>query len=167
LGVAKAYVTRVGAGPFPTELTNEIGSYLAKRGHEFGSNTGRPRRCGWFDAVLMRQAVLANSFSGVVLTKLDILDELETIKICTGYRYKDQVFYIPPTDLQVLAACEPIYEELPGWKTSTHGLTEYDDLPGAARDYVSRIEKLIEIPVIILSTGPQRDQIIQLKNIYA
>ena len=114
LGVAKAYVTRVGAGPFPTELTDEIGGQLAKRGHEFGSVTGRPRRCGWFDAALMRQIVLANSLSGVVLTKLDILDELETIKICTAYRFRDQILTMPPTDPQLLAECQPVYEEMAG-----------------------------------------------------
>jgi adenylosuccinate synthase len=164
LGVAKVYMTRVGAGVFPTELTDETGAHIAKRGQEFGANTGRPRRCGWFDAVLMRQVVLANSLSGLVLTKLDILDELPTLKICTGYRYQDQVFEVPPTDLRVLSACVPIYEELPGWCCNTHGATDYQQLPAAARDYIARLEQLIDIPVKILSTGPQRDQIIVLKD---
>lgn len=166
LGVAKAYVTRVGSGPFPTELTNEIGGYIAKKGNEFGSNTGRPRRCGWFDAALMRQVVLANSLSGVVLTKLDILDELDTLRICTGYRYHGQLLAIPPLDPQRLAECEPVYEEMPGWNTNTHGVTDYALLPQAARDYIARIETLIDVPVVILSTGPERDQIIVLKDIF-
>jgi adenylosuccinate synthase len=166
LGVAKAYVTRVGAGPFPTELTDDIGKQIAKRGHEFGANTGRPRRCGWFDATLMRQVVLANSLSGIVLTKLDILDELDVVKICTGYLYNQQILSIPPTDPQVAAKCQPIYEELPGWKSSTHGMTSYGQLPLAARRYIERIAELIEIPIVILSTGPERDQIITLKDIY-
>jgi len=167
IGVAKAYVTRVGAGPFPTELTDEIGKKIAERGHEFGSVTGRPRRCGWFDAVLMRQVVLANSLSGMVFTKLDIFDELETIKICTGYRYQKEVFNIPPSDLQILAECEPIFEQMPGWQSSTYGLTDYQSLPIEARNYISRIAELIEIPIVILSTGPERDQIIPLKDIYS
>jgi adenylosuccinate synthase len=167
LGVAKAYVTRVGAGPFPTELTDEIGGQLAKRGQEFGSVTGRPRRCGWFDAALMRQIVLANSFSGIVLTKLDILDELETIKICTAYRFRDQILSMPPTDPQLLAECQPVYEEMAGWRSSTAGVTDYEKLPSAARDYIARIEGLMGIPVVILSTGPGREQIIILKDIFA
>lgn len=165
LGVAKAYVTRVGSGPFPTELTDETGSHIARRGQEFGSVTGRPRRCGWFDAVLMRQVIMANSFSGIVLTKLDILDELDTIKICTAYQYQDQIFEIPPTDPQVLAHCKPIYEEIVGWKASTHGVTDYNQLPTAARDYIARIAQLINTPIVMLSTGPERDQIIALKDI--
>jgi len=166
LGIGKAYMTRVGAGPFPTELTDDIGRQIAQRGNEFGANTGRPRRCGWFDAVLMRQVVLANSLSGLVLTKLDILDELKSIKIATGYRYQDQIFEIPPADLKVLAQCQPIYEEMPGWQSSTFGVTDYQSLPTAARNYIARLEQLINVPVIILSTGPERDQIIILKDIY-
>lgn len=166
LGVAKAYVTRVGAGPFPTELTNSIGTHIGERGREFGSNTGRPRRCGWFDAVLMRQVVMANSLSGVVLTKLDILDELDTLKICTRYRYHQQILEIPPTDPKILAECVPIYEEMPGWKSQTHGITDYDQLPPAARNYLARIEELIETPIVILSTGPERNQIVVLRDVY-
>ncbi len=166
VGIGKAYVTRVGAGPFPTELTDDIGRQIAKRGNEFGANTGRPRRCGWFDTVLMRQVVLANSLSGLVMTKLDILDELETIKICTRYRYKDQIFEIPPTDPQILAGCEPIYETMPGWKTSTYGVTDYQRLPHAAQEYITKIEELIATPIVMLSTGPEREQIITRKDIF-
>lgn len=164
LGVAKAYVTRVGAGPFPTELKNEIGRVIAERGQEFGAVTGRPRRCGWFDAVLMRRVVMANSFSGLVLTKLDILDTFPTIKICTGYRYQGKTFEVAPCDLQVLTQSEPIYEEMPGWQTETHGLTELQKLPQAAKDYVARISELIDIPVVMLSTGPEREQIIRMPS---
>lgn len=164
LGVAKAYITRVGAGPFPTELTNDIGAHIAKKGNEFGSVTGRPRRCGWFDVPLMRQTVLANSLSGVILTKLDILDELETIKICTGYRYQDQIFHITPSDPQILAECQPIYQDFPGWKASTHGITHYDDLPLAARHYLTELERLIEVKIVMLSTGPNREQIISIES---
>ncbi|MBS0351233.1 MAG: adenylosuccinate synthase [Proteobacteria bacterium] len=166
IGIAKAYVTRVGAGPFPTELKDEIGKLIAKRGNEFGANTGRPRRCGWFDAVLMRQVVLANSLSGLVMTKLDILDEIDSIRVCTQYRYQDRLYDIPPSDPQILAACEPVYETLPGWKTSTFGLTQYDQLPKTAKEYIARIEQLIDIPIIMLSTGPEREQIVVRKNIF-
>ncbi len=164
LGVAKAYVTRVGAGPFPTELKDETGQAIAERGQEFGSNTGRPRRCGWFDAVLMRQVIMANSFSGLVLTKLDILDTFPKIKICTGYRYQGKTFEVAPSDLNVLAQCEPVYEEMPGWQTDTRGMTDLQNLPQAAKDYVARISDLTGIPVVMLSTGPERDQIIQLPH---
>ncbi len=160
LGVAKAYVTRVGAGPFPTELTEAIGEHIAQRGHEFGSVTGRRRRCGWFDAALMRQVVMANSFTGMVLTKLDILDEIETIKVCTAYRYRGNLLNLAPADPHVLSKCEPVYEELPGWLSPTYGVTEFNQLPSAAKDYITRLEKLMEVPVKLLSTGPKRDQII-------
>jgi adenylosuccinate synthase len=167
LGVAKAYVTRVGSGPFPTELTDDIGSHIAKQGQEFGSVTGRPRRCGWFDAALMRQVVMANSFSGIVLTKLDILDQLETIKICTSYRYNGNILTMPSTDPEALANCQPVYEEFPGWKSATRGATDYTQLPVLAQKYIARIEELIGVPVVMLSTGPEREQIIILKDIFA
>lgn len=166
LGVCKTYVTRVGAGPFPTELEDGVGAHLRERGREFGSVTKRPRRCGWLDAVLMRQAVLANSLTGLVLTKLDILDELETLKICTGYRYKNQVFYVPPFDPKILAGCQPIYEEFPGWQSETHGITEYKKLPLRAKEYIARIEALAGVPVVILSTGYERNQIIIVQDIF-
>ncbi len=166
LGVAKAYVTRVGSGPFPTELTDNMGEHIAQRGHEFGSVTGRPRRCGWFDAALMRQVVMANSFTGMVLTKLDILDEIEKIKICTAYKFRGDLLQISPADPHILAECEPVYEELPGWGSSTYGVTEFNQLPTAAQAYVARLEELINVPVKLLSTGPKRDQIITRHSIF-
>ena len=164
LGITKAYVTRVGAGPFPTELTDSVGEIIAKRGKEFGSVTGRPRRCGWFDVVSMRRSIQSNSLTGIALTKLDVLDELSTICICTGYRYKDKNFQEPPFDLQVLTACQPIYEEMPGWQSTTFGITEYYKMPKKARDYMTRIETLLQIPIKIISTGPERDQTIILED---
>ena len=165
-GVTKAYVTRVGAGPFPTELNDEVGATMAERGVEFGSTTGRARRCGWFDVPIMRRSIQANSLSGMVLTKLDVLDEFETIKICTGYRYQNKVLETPPFDLQALEACEPIYEELPGWQEKTFGLTKYDQIPQKAKDYIERLEALCGIPVMIVSTGPDRKETIILKNLF-
>ncbi len=165
-GICKAYVTRVGAGPFLTELKNEVGRHIAERGQEYGSNTGRPRRCGWFDSVQLRQAVFANSLSGIVLTKLDILDELDTVRICTSYRYKNQVLDVPPFDPQILADCQPIYEDFPGWRTNTFGITEYKKLPLLAKNYIARIEALTGVPVVILSTGPKREQTIILQDIF-
>ncbi len=164
LGITKAYVTRVGAGPFPTEQENELGLHMATKGKEFGSVTGRPRRCGWFDVPIMRRSIQANSLSGIVLTKLDVLDELETIKICTGYRHNNQVLQTPPFDNIALSECEPIYEEMPGWQTSTYGMTDYQQLPAAARHYIERLEALCKIPVVIISTGPDRKQTIVLKD---
>lgn len=166
LGVAKAYVTRVGAGPFPTELTDDIGEHIAQRGHEFGSVTGRRRRCGWFDAALMRQVVMANSFTGMVLTKLDILDQVDKLKICTAYRYRGDLLSLSPADPHILSECEPVYEELPGWLSATHGVTELNRLPSAAKNYIARIEELINVPVKLLSTGPKRDQIITRQPIF-
>lgn len=163
-GITKAYTTRVGAGPFPTELKDDVGKLMSERGKEFGSVTGRPRRCGWLDIVVMRRAILANSLSGLVLTKLDVMDELPLIRICTGYRYKGQELKLPPYDLKILEACEPIYEELPGWQSSTFGITDYKQMPEAARRYIKRIEELTQVPVMIISTGPERDQTIVLKE---
>lgn len=165
-GVTKAYVTRVGAGPFPTELKDDIGVEMAERGMEFGSTTGRARRCGWFDLPIMRRSIQANSLSGIVLTKLDVLDAFKTIKICTAYRYQDRVLETPPFDLQVLEQCEPIYEELPGWQEKTFGLTEYDQIPQKARDYIARLEALCGVPIVIISTGPERKQTIMLQDIF-
>ena len=164
LGITKVYTTRVGGGPFPTELTDSVGEIIAKRGKEFGSVTGRPRRCGWFDVVSMRRSIQSNSLTGIALTKLDVLDELSTICICTGYRYKDKNFQEPPFDLQVLTACQPIYEEMPGWQSTTFGITEYYKMPKKARDYMTRIETLLQIPIKIISTGPERDQTIILED---
>lgn len=165
-GVTKAYVTRVGAGPFPTELKDDIGAKMAKQGMEFGSTTGRPRRCGWFDVPIMRRSIQANSLSGIVLTKLDVLDNFKTIKICTGYSYQGEVLETPPFDLQTLEACEPIYEELPGWEEKTFGLTKFQQIPQKARDYIARIEALCGIPVVIVSTGPDRNETIILWELF-
>lgn len=164
LGVTKAYVTRVGSGPFPTEQDNEMGALMAKRGHEFGSVTGRPRRCGWFDVVTMRRAIQSNSLSGIILTKLDVLDEFETIRICHGYRLAGQQINQLPFDPEELAKCEPIYEDMPGWQQTTFGSKFYSDLPAAAKAYIKRLEELLAVPIKIISTGPQRDETIILSD---
>lgn len=164
LGITKAYVTRVGAGPFPTELTDEIGKQIGKRGHEFGSVTGRPRRCGWFDVIHMRRSIQMNSLTGMVLTKLDVMDELKTVRLCTAYRYKNEILKEPPFDQSLLAHCEPIYEDMPGWQTSTYGITSYEKMPKNAQNYIKKIEELTGVPIVIISTGPERDQTIELEN---
>lgn len=165
IGITKAYVTRVGAGPFPTELHDDIGKQMAERGKEFGSVTGRPRRCGWFDAAIMRRSILANSLSGIVLTKLDVLDELETIKICTEYRCDGKTIKTLPFDQALVAKCEPVYEELPGWQCNTFGTKQYDELPDNAKKYIKRIEELCGVPIAIVSTGPDRVETIILDNL--
>jgi len=167
LGITKAYTTRVGAGPFPTELFDEMGEHLAKRGHEFGSTTGRARRCGWFDAVALCRSVQINSVSGLCVTKLDVLDGLDTLRICVGYRCDGQESAVPPVGAENFATCEPVYEDLPGWKESTIGITRYEDLPEAARAYLKRIEKVVGTPVDMISTGPDRDQNILLQHPFA
>jgi adenylosuccinate synthase len=160
LGIVKAYSTRVGAGPFPTELFDAVGAHLGSVGAEFGATTGRARRCGWFDAVMLRRSVLTNSLTGLCLTKLDVLDGLEEIKICVGYRLDGQTLDAPPMLTDRFADCEPIYESLPGWTEPTAGATEYAALPPQARAYVERLEALLGVPVDIISTGPSRDAII-------
>ncbi len=164
LGITKAYTTRVGSGPFPTELHNEIGQYLSEKGQEVGVNTGRKRRCGWFDAAAMRHATHVNSLSGLCITKLDVLDGLETLKICTGYQFKDKVLTVPPVDADDFAVCEPIYEEVAGWSESTFGVTDYEVLPAAAKAYLKRLELLVGVSVDIISTGPDREQTIILRS---
>jgi adenylosuccinate synthase len=164
LGITKAYVTRVGSGPFPTELTDAIGKQIAERGKEFGSVTGRPRRCGWFDVIHMRRSIQMNSLSGMVLTKLDVLDELATIRLCTGYRCNNEILREPPFDQQMLSQCEPIYEDMPGWQTSTFGITEYQKMPQKAQNYIEKIQELTGVPIVIISTGPERHQTIELEN---
>jgi adenylosuccinate synthase len=164
LGVAKAYTTRVGGGPFPTELTDNIGEYLREKGVEFGSTTGRPRRCGWLDMVILRYARRINGLTGIVLTKLDVLDGLEKIKVCTGYRYKDKVLTEFPTESSVLEHCEPLYEEYDGWSETTMGAKSLDAMPKNARAYVKMIEDKLGVPIEILSTGPKRDDTIYLKD---
>lgn len=167
LGLVKAYTTRVGAGPFPTELTDEHGRVLAERGHEFGSVTGRPRRCGWFDAVAMRRSMQVNSLSSLCLTKLDVMDTFETVRICVGYRYQDKILEIPPLCTEMFSHCQPIYEELSGWQQTTHGVTRWQDLPTNAQLYLQRIEALVGVPIDIISTGPGREQTIVLRDIFA
>lgn len=167
LGISKAYTTRVGAGPFPTELFDEFGARLAEKGNEFGATTGRARRCGWFDAALLRRAVMLNSFSAMALTKLDVLDGLETIKICVGYQLQEKTLSMAPSTLADFQACEPIYEELPGWEETTFGIKSYDELPKNAKAYIKRIEELLDVPVTMIATGPERDQIIILKEAFA
>ena len=162
LGIVKAYTTRVGEGPFPTELNDETGRLLGERGHEFGTVTGRPRRCGWFDAVLVRQSVAVGGVQGVVLTKLDILDGFETLKVCVGYRLNGETIDYLPAGLRDQAAIEPIYEEMEGWSESTRGARSWKDLPAAAVKYVRRVEELIGAPAVLLSTSPDRDDIIMM-----
>ena len=167
LGIVKAYTTRVGSGPFPTEQDNEIGDYLGTRGREFGVNTGRKRRCGWFDAVLVRQSAAVSGITGIALTKLDILDGLDEIRICTGYRLGDRTFdYLPPHP-QDQAAVEPIYETVPGWSESTAGARSWAELPAAAVKYIRRIEELIRCPVALVSTSPERADTILVRDPFA
>ena len=164
LGITKAYTTRVGSGPFPTELFDDMGEHLARRGHEFGATTGRPRRCGWFDAVALRRSNQINGVSGTCITKLDVLDELESIRICTGYRINGVLHETPPVGAEAIAMCEPVYEEHTGWQSSTVGIKEYDALPENARAYLKRIEEVTATPIDIVSTGPDRAETIILKH---
>lgn len=165
LGVTKAYTTRVGGGPFPTELTDDIGIRLADKGNEFGAVTGRPRRCGWFDAVLLRRSIELNSLTGLCLTKLDVLDGLETLKIAVAYRDATGVVLTrPPQAAEDFDGLEPIYEEMPGWSESTADLTSFEQLPPNALAYIRRIEALLQVPIDILSTGPERDSTIILRH---
>jgi adenylosuccinate synthase len=165
--LGKAYATRVGGGPFPTELFDDVGKHLAEVGHEFGATTGRARRCGWLDMVALRRAVRVNSVSGLCMTKLDVLDGLETVKVCTAYRVGGEETTALPAGAEALAICEPVYEELPGWSGSTAGITAFEQLPEAARSYLKRIEELAGVPVDIISTGPDRDETIILRHPYS
>jgi adenylosuccinate synthase len=169
LGIVKAYTTRVGAGPFPTELTDNIAEHLSRggragQGAEFGTNTGRKRRCGWFDAVLVRQSVAVNGITGIVLTKLDVLDGLDTLKICTGYRIGSEVLDYMPAGLGAMKSIVPVYEDMPGWSETTNGVRTLKDLPEAALRYVRRIEALVEARVFLLGTSPDRDDTIVLHD---
>jgi adenylosuccinate synthase len=164
LGIVKAYTTRVGAGPFPTELFDEMGEHLSRVGHEFGAVTGRPRRCGWFDAVALRRAVLHNSISSLGVTKLDVLDGLDTIGICTGYRIDGEIRERPPLLPHRYAECVPVYESLPGWTEPTAGVTEFARLPDNARRYLARMEELAGVPIDIVSTGAERNETIVLRH---
>ena len=166
IGVVKAYTTRVGAGPFPAEQSNKIGEYLRETGHEFGTVTGRSRRCGWFDSVVVRYAAMLNSLDYLAITRLDILDGLDTINICKGYMYKGIELKEYPESLNVLQDVEPVYEELPGWKTDISGCKSYDELPENARYYVERISQLVGVPLGIVSVGPDRSQTIVLHDVF-
>ncbi len=164
LGITKAYTTRVGEGPFPTELKDEIGEFLGTRGHEFGTVTGRRRRCGWFDAVLVRQTVCTSGITGIALTKLDVLDGLDEIKICIGYELDGERIDYLPASQGAQERVKPIYESLPGWKESTEGARTWADLPAQAIKYVRHVEELIGAPVALLSTSPERDDTILVQN---
>ena len=164
LGITKAYTTRVGSGPFPTELEDETGDTLRKRGNEFGSVTGRPRRCGWFDAAALKRSMQINGVSGLCITKLDVLDGLETLRICTGYRIDGALTDMPPPGAEAMEKCEPVYESLSGWTQSTFGIKRLDDLPEAARGYLKRIEAICGVPVDMISTGPDREETIVLRH---
>jgi adenylosuccinate synthase len=164
LGIVKAYATRVGAGPFPTELFDESGEHLSRVGHEFGSVTGRRRRCGWFDAVALRRTIMHSSVSGLCMTKLDVLDGLDVIRICTGYRVDGKLSDEPPLFADAFAEVEPAYEELPGWHESTAGIRDYAALPLAARRYLERVQVLVGVPLDLISTGPDRDHTIVLRH---
>ncbi len=164
LGITKAYTTRVGSGPFPTELDDDIGRHIAARGNEFGSVTGRPRRCGWFDAAAIKRAIQINGLSGLCVTKLDVLDGMESLQINVGYRIDGQEVDILPFGAENLARCEPIYEEVPGWTASTVGIRDYDALPPEARSYLKRIEAICGVPIDLISTGPDRDETIVMRH---
>ena len=169
LGITKAYTTRVGSGPFPSELPTDqgVGKHLSAVGHEFGTVTGRARRCGWFDAALLKRSVQINGVSGMCQTKLDVLDGLETLKLCTGYKLNGKIVDIFPVGAEEAAACEPIYEEMPGWKDVTVGVQSMAALPAAAQAYVRRIEELVGVPVDMVSTGPDREETIVLRHPFA
>jgi adenylosuccinate synthase len=164
LGITKAYTTRVGAGPFPSELEDADGQRLGERGHEFGTVTGRSRRCGWFDAVLVRQSAAINGLSGIAFTKLDVLDGFETLKICIGYESGGVRYDYLPAGMDLQAGLTPIYEELPGWSQSTAGCRSWAELPAEAIKYIRRVEELIECPIALLSTSPERDDTILVKD---
>lgn len=165
LGIVKAYTTRVGAGPFPTELDCEVGQHLGIKGHEFGATTGRKRRTGWFDAVAMKRAVQINSITGFCLTKLDVLDGLESLKICIGYKDAEgNISDVPPMAADGYDIIEPVYEEMPGWSDVSYGVTEYEKLPQAAKNYIARLQELTGVPIDIISTGPDRNETIVLRH---
>ena len=167
IGVYKAYITRVGSGPMPTELFDAAGQEMSKRGHEFGTNTGRARRCGWFDAVAGRFVAQLNGMNAAVVTKLDVLDTFPTIKICTAYQLKGKLVHSLPATQSDLAACEPIYEEVEGWQCDTSKIGDYEDLPRAAKKYLKRIEELLETPIAMVSVSPQRGRTIQVQDVLA
>jgi adenylosuccinate synthase len=164
LGVAKAYTTRVGSGPFPTEIKDQLGDKLRERGGEYGATTGRPRRCGWLDMVILRHSARINGLTGIAVTKLDILDGIDVIKICTSYRYKGKIYEEFPKEINIFEECEPTYEEMEGWSASTKGIREFNKLPEAAKAYIKKIENMLGVEVQLISTGQRRDELIKLKE---
>ncbi len=164
LGVVKAYTTRVGGGPFPTEIKDSLGDKIREKGGEYGATTGRPRRCGWIDLVVLRHSIMINGVTGIAITKLDILDDLDVIKICTSYRYNGNIFYDFPKESNVFEKCEPVYEEVEGWKTSTAGIKIFNHLPRAAKKYIEKIESMLNVEVNLISTGQRREELIELKG---
>jgi adenylosuccinate synthase len=164
LGIVKAYTTRVGAGPFPTELDDECGDHMGARGHEFGATTGRKRRCGWLDLVALKRSFKINSVSGLCITKLDVLDGLDTIKLAVAYRFRGEEITTLPSGAENIADCEPVYIEMPGWRDSTVGLKSWNELPTAAVNYLKKIEEIGGVPIDIVSTGPDRTETILLKH---
>jgi len=164
LGIVKAYATRVGTGPFPTELTDDIGARLAKRGNEFGSVTGRPRRCGWLDIPALKRSFALNGVTGTCITKLDVLDGLPEIRLCTGYTVHGQPLALLPSGADAVAECAPVYETLPGWQESTVGAKSFDVLPANARSYLRRVEALTGVPIAMVSTGPDRSETIVMHH---
>lgn len=165
IGVFKAYTTRVGGGPMPTELTDKIGEFIRERAHEYGATTGRPRRCGWFDAVAGHYSAQINGFTGIALTRLDVLDTLDSVKICTGYQLNGSIVKDFPSDIDILAKCQPVYEELAGWRRPISDIRQYRQLPSQARRYIRRLEELLSCPVSIISVGANRHQSIMVKQI--
>jgi adenylosuccinate synthase len=166
LGVSKAYTTRVGGGPFPTEIKDPLGERLRERGGEYGATTGRPRRCGWLDMVILKHSARINGLTGIAITKLDVLDVVERIKICTSYRYKGKIYEEFPKEINIIEECEPLYEEMQGWRTNTVGIRDFAKLPKAAKYYIKRIEAMLGVKAQLISTGQKRDEIIQLKEIF-
>jgi adenylosuccinate synthase len=164
VGVVKAYTTRVGSGPFPTELKDSLGEKLREKGGEYGATTGRPRRCGWLDMVVLRHSARINGITGITITKLDILDGLDTIKICTSYKYKGKIYDEFPKEMSIFSECEPVYEEVAGWKTSTSGIKDFRKLPETAKAYIKKIETLFGVEVQMISTGQRRDELIRIKE---
>jgi len=166
LGVVKAYTTRVGSGPFPTEIKDAFGEEIREKGGEYGATTGRPRRCGWLDMVVLRHSTRVNGFTGIAITKLDVLDGRKTLRICTSYKYGGKIYREFPKEIAVIEGCVPVYEEMKGWSSSTVGITDVSDLPQAAKAYIKKIESLLSVEVQLISTGQKRDEIIQIKNLF-
>jgi adenylosuccinate synthase len=164
VGIVKAYTTRVGEGPFPTELFDDIGDAIQVKGAEFGATTGRKRRCGWLDSVLLRNSARLNGLTGLAITKLDVLDELESLKICTAYEYNGEIIHDFPASIKILKDCKPVFETFPGWQEDISGVRKIEDLPQDAKNYLSWIEELTETPINIISVGPGRDQTIIVNN---